>query len=187
MNTTRLRLLACLPQLVLLGIELRTSYDTWPRQVALSLTNVAGLVAVLTFDRWLRRRGSRLSWVTVILTFGSIWLDALGNFQHLYAGYWWWDRITHTVGGMAISGGFIDFFQSWRRTGQLTVTWGFATLTGFLVGQLLGSLYEISEWLGDAWFGTNRVVYRYDTPHDLFFNILGGLLVVLLARLTRSR
>lgn len=187
MTLNRFRPLIYLPQAILLAIELGTSYDTWPRQIALALTNVAGVIAVVYFDRWLRRRGSRLSWVTILLTFGSIWLDALGNFQHLYGGFWWWDRITHTLGGMAISGGFIDFFQSWRRTGQLNVTWAQAAVGGFLVGQLLGSLYEISEWLGDAWFGTDRVVYRYDTPHDLFFNLLGGVLVLLLARLTRSR
>lgn len=174
-------------QLGLLKIELLTSYDTWPRQIALALTNVLAVAGVLGFTSWLRRRGSTLSWVTVLLVFGAVWLDALGNFQHLYAQFWWWDRITHTLGGMAISGGFIDLYQALRRTGKLNIGWGQAAWLGFLAGQFLGSLYEMSEWLGDSWFGTHRVVYTYDTPHDLFFNAVGGGVVVLLMWLAKPR
>lgn len=166
-------------------VELFTHYDSFPRQVALSLTNLVTILLVFWFNRWLQRRGAGLSWLALILAFGAVWLDALGNFQHLYAQFWWWDRVTHTLGGMAVSAGFIDFYQSWRKTGKLNVTWGQATWLGFLVGQFVASMYEVSEWLGDMWFGTHRVIYTYDTPHDLFFNLVGGALVVLLFRLTR--
>lgn len=185
MKTTR-PLLIILIQLGLLSIELLTRYDTWPRQIALSVTNVVAVVGVLFFDRWLARRGGRLSWLTVVLAFGAVWLDALGNFQHLYAGFWWWDRVTHVVGGMAVSAGFIDLYQTWRRGGGFNVSWGQATWLGFLAGQFVASMYEVSEWLGDMWFGTNRVVFRYDTPHDLFFNAAGGGLVVFLAWISRK-
>lgn len=179
--------IAVLAQLALLLIEWLTRYDTLPRQIALSITNLAAVAAVLGFSRWLRKRGAKLSGLTVLLAFGAVWLDALGNFQHLYAGFWWWDRVTHAFGGMAVSAGLIDVYQSWRRTGRLNVGWGQAAWLGFLSGQFLGAMYEVSEWLGDMWFSTNRVVYRYDTPHDLFFNALGGGLVVVVMWLVVRR
>lgn len=164
-------------QTLLLGIEMFLQYDDPGRQVALALTNVASGLAVVLFDVWLRRRGNRLSWLTFVLVVGAVWLDALGNFQHLYGGFWWWDRLTHTVGGMALSAGFIDLFQAMRQTGRLQASWSVAAWLGMFVGQLLGSIYEISEWLGDMWFKTERVRGPFDTPHDLFQNLVGGLLV----------
>ncbi|MEK7636966.1 MAG: hypothetical protein AAB402_01060 [Patescibacteria group bacterium] len=174
-------------QSALLVIELFTSYDTFGRQNALALTNVVSVITLLFFDRWLRRRGSRLARLTFVLAAGAVWLDALGNFQHLYAGFWWWDRLTHAVGGMALSAVFIDFFLSYRATGKLQAGWGWAAWMGVLVGQLVGSLYEISEWLGDFWFDTHRVQGPYDTPHDLFQNLVGGLVVLVLMRMFRRR
>ncbi len=174
-------------QLTLLAIELFTHYDTSVRQYALAVTNIATAVALLLFDRWLRRRGSRLALLTFILVAGAVWLDALGNFQHLYAGFWWWDRLTHTVGGMALSAGFINFFLSYRAAGKLQAGWAWTAWMGVLVGQLVGSLYEISEWLGDFWFDTHRVQGPYDTPRDLFQNLVGGLIVLMLWRVFRRR
>lgn len=180
MKLSRSLWIIVLAQLVLLGVELLTHYDTTVRQFALAITNVVATGAIVLVDRWLRRQGGQLSWVTMALVAGAVWLDALGNFQHLYAGFWWWDRLTHTVGGMALSAGFIDLFQAQRGTGHLQAGWLWAAWMGVLVGQLLGSLYEISEWLGDLWFKTERVRGPYDTPHDLFQNLIGGVLVLVL-------
>lgn len=174
-------------QTILIGIELFTRYDTAVRQGALIVTALVTGVAVMVFDRWLVKRGMRLSWITFLLVAGSVWLDALGNFQHLYGGFWWWDRLTHTVGGMALSAAFIDLFLAFRRNGRLPVGWSWAAWMGVLVGQLLGSIYEISEWLGDYWFHTQRVTGVYDAPHDLFQNLVGGLVVLGLMWLFRRR
>lgn len=174
-------------QILLLGIELLTRYDTFQRQVALAVTNVATFVGCLLLDRWLRRRGAGLSAPTWFVVAGAVWLDALGNFQHLYGGFWWWDRLTHTVGGMALSALFIDLFLALRRSGKLAAGWAFAAWQGVLVGQLLGSVYEVSEWLGDMWFKTERVRGPYDTPHDLFQNLIGGLLMLAIMRLSRRK
>lgn len=165
-------------QLVLVLIEMTTHYDTTVRQGALAITAISTTIIVLFFDRWLAKRGTAISWVTFLLLSAAVWLDALGNFQHLYGQFWWWDRLTHTVGGMALSAGFIDLFQAFRRSGKLQASWIWAAWMGVLVGQLLGTVYEISEWLGDLWFKTERVRGQYDTSHDLFQNLLGGLLVL---------
>jgi uncharacterized membrane protein YjdF len=144
-------------------------------------------LGILLFDRWLGRRGGQLSFISMAIIIFAIWLDALGNFQHLYASYWWWDRVTHTVGGMAVSALFVDLFVIQQGRGKWTTSRMAAVWFGFLLGQCIAAIYEVSEWLGDLWFGTHRVVYTYDTPHDLFFNLLGGLLVVGLFMMQKKR
>lgn len=171
----------------LLVIELATNYDTPVRQYALSLTNIASVIGVLWFDRWLGRRGGQLSVATMLIVAGAVWLDALGNFQHLYAGFWWWDRLTHTVGGMAVSALFINLFMTQQQRGRWTTDRWPAIWYGFLLGQFVAAFYEITEWLGDMWFDTHRVVYTYDTPHDLFFNLLGGVGVIMILARQKKR
>lgn len=177
-------------QSVLLGIEALTSYDAAGRQIALSMTNLVAVVLVLVFNRWLQRRGQGFSTLTILLIFGSVWLDAIGNFQHFYGRFWWWDHLTHGVGGMAITAGFLDLFLSWRRGRESAVSWRQAVWMGFVWGQFLGAAYEVSEYLGDFWFHTHRVGLHFDTSRDLTFNLAGGLLVIalfLLVRLVRSK
>lgn len=187
MNTRTRTIGFVIVQTALLGIELGTTYDDLGRQIALSLTNVVATLAVIGFDRRLRRQGSGLSMVTYLLVAGAVWLDALGNFQHLYGGFWWWDRLTHSVGGMALSAGFIDLCLSLRRAGRMTASPTVAIWLGFLFGQLLGSVYEISEWLGDLWFATERVRGPFDAPHDLFQNLIGGVLVLVIFLVRRPK
>lgn len=161
---------------LLFFIELLTDYDTLDRQLALALTNLAAVVGIIWFDRWLHRRGARLAGLTIVLVAAAVWFDALGNFQHWYGEFWWWDRVTHTIGGMAVTAFFIDVYAA-RLTTGLKISRSLAVWIGFLVGQLVAALYEVSEWLGDWWFHTERVRGLYDSPRDLFFNLVGGLVV----------
>ncbi len=187
MKTRKIILSLAIAQLVLFAIEIMTQYDTSVRQFALALTNIAVTGAIVLVERWLNKKSSQLSWITILFVAGAIWLDALGNFQHMYAGFWWWDRVTHTVGGMALSAGFIDYFGSLARRQAIVASTSVAIWLGFLSGQLLGAIYEISEWLGDYWFHTERVRGQYDTPHDLFQNLVGGLIVLFIFWLSRKR
>lgn len=173
-------------QLILLGIELGTHYDTLGRQNALALTNVVALVGMVWLDRWLQKRGSRLSLATVVFVAGSVWLDALGNFQQFYGAYWWYDRVTHGVGGMAVTALFIDLFLARRKMG-MTISWATAVWFGFLLGQFLGSTYEVSEWIGDELFQTARVRSAFDAPRDLLNNAIGGIAAVALFWLNRGK
>lgn len=174
-------------QALLIGIELLTRYDTTMRQSALAVTNIIATVGLLWLDRWLRRRGSQLSWLTIVMIAAAVWLDALGNFQHWYAQFWWYDRLTHAAGGMAVSGLFIDLLLARFRQGVGITSWWLAVWFGFLLGQFVASMYEVSEWLGDMWFATERVRGPFDAPRDLFFNLVGGLVVVGLFWLTRKK
>lgn len=174
-------------QLTLLGIELLTRYDTFPRQVALAITNVIGVGAIFWVNQWLLKRGRPFSIITLVFTLGGLWLDALGNFRHFYGGYWWWDHLTHGIGGIAITSAFIDLWSGWRRGRETVISWWQATWIGLAFGQFLGAVYEVSEYLGDFWFKTHRVGLHFDTSRDLTFNLAGGLLIVLVRWLSRKR
>lgn len=163
---------------VLAGIELLTSYDTTARQGALAVTNIAATAGLLWFDRVLRRRGARLSTLTILVVLAAVWIDALGNFQHLYARYWWYDRLTHAVGGWAVSALWIDFLLAGQSAGRISASPKVALWLGFLLGQFVASMYEVSEWVGDELFDTARVRSAFDAPRDLLNNLVGGLLAV---------
>jgi len=165
-------------------VELFTNYDTGARQRALALTNVGVTLVIIWLHAWLNRRGRRLSMIVIATVLAAIWLDALGNFQHFYASYWWWDRLTHGIGGLAASALFIDLYLNWRSTAAPEL-WRMYLWLGFLVGQFVSAMYEVSEWLGDILFNTHRVQGPFDSPRDLFFNLLGGLIAATLFVIAR--
>lgn len=171
-----------IPQIVLLGIEALTSYDTAVRQGALIITNVAATAGLWWLNRRLQQRGTQISIVTILVVLGAVWIDALGNFQHLYAQYWWYDRLTHAVGGLAVSALFMDLALARRLITKSSVSTTLVLWFGFLLGQFVAAMYEVSEWLGDWWFATERVRGPYDSPRDLFFNALGGLVILLILK-----
>lgn len=53
----------------------------------------------------------------------------------------------------------------------------------FSLGAMIGSVWELAEWAGDSWLGTNLQLSNADTVGDLLFDTVGslvgaGLLVV---------
>lgn len=177
-----------LTQAGLLAYELIAKYDTHGRQIALAITNVVAVTLFVVLQHILRKRyGIVIHWVVLLVVSASVWLDAMGNFMHYYASYWWWDRLTHAVGGLAVTTGFYVVMIALWRAGRMTVSWRVVNIYAFCVGQTLGALYEVSEWLGDMWFDTNRVGGPFDSPRDLFFNMAGGALVLLIGAWWRVR
>lgn len=174
-------------QLALLVIEVIPGYDAFGRQAALAITNLSAMVGVLVLHFFLQRRAMKLSVLTIVLVGAAVWLDALGNFQHYYAAFWWYDRLTHAVGGLAVTGLFIDLALNYQSIGRWFRGWWPAVWFGFLLGQFAAAMYEVSEWLGDWWFGTERVRGLFDAPRDLLFNLIGGLVVVGLLVVQKKR
>ncbi|MBI4093252.1 MAG: hypothetical protein HY420_04990 [Candidatus Kerfeldbacteria bacterium] len=175
-------------QVILLAIELVTKYDTNGRQLALALTNVVTVGLYLAVGRIAHRRyGITLHWVVLVIIAASVWLDALGNFQHWYAQYWWWDRLTHAIGGLAVTVGFYMVTVALWYARRLAMSWRVLNLYTFCLAQTLGALYEVSEWIGDELFDTHRVQGLFDAQRDIFFNMLGGILVLLVGSWWRMR
>ncbi|MBI4089826.1 MAG: hypothetical protein HY421_00320, partial [Candidatus Kerfeldbacteria bacterium] len=175
-------------QFGLLWYELLAQYDTRGRQNALAVTNLVVVLIYYLVQRYVRLRyGIILPWIVLVVLSASVWLDAIGNFQHFYARFWWWDRLTHAVGGLAATVGVYAVAVAVWRAGRLNVSWRVLNLYAFCLAQTLGALYEVSEWIGDELFSTHRVQGVFDGPRDLFFNMLGGLVVLLIGAWWRIR
>lgn len=164
----------------LLVFELFAPYDSLSRRIALMITNLVPLLAVILIERWHQRHGWPPFPVAALwCTFGAVWLDALGNFFGWYGRWWWWDHLTHGVGtsAIAILAGSLLLVRPgivWSRRWLLVVA--------LMISQTIAAWYEVSEYLGDLAFGTQRVGPGLDTARDLWFNLLGGLLGILLLR-----
>jgi hypothetical protein len=177
-----------LVQAGLLVYELIAQYDSRGRQNALAITNLATVAIFVVVQRYVRRRyGITVHWIALVVLSASVWLDAIGNFQHFYARYWWWDRLTHAVGGLAATVGVYVVAVALWQAGRLAVSWRVLNLYAFCLAQTLGALYEVSEWIGDELFLTRRVQGLFDAPRDLFFNMLGGAAVLLIGTWWRMR
>lgn len=181
--------LAILSLLVLLLVEWIAKYDTFQRQMALSITNIFTILVIYIVYRKLKNKYQIIlpGYIAWAAAFG-VWLDAAGNFAHFYIKYSRYDDFTHFIGSMSIA---IPLFYVFYQLSQK----GYIKLGRFNIGMysvsltmLLVSVYEISEWIGDILFNTYRVTGRFDTASDLFYNLLGALLPVWLGIwLTRKK
>lgn len=184
---TMVVLLLC-AQVLLFGYELTAHYDTNGRQLALALTNAGAIGLYLVVQQVLRKRyGIVVHWTVLLIVAVAVWLDAIGNFAQYYAGFWWWDRLTHATGGLAVTAGFYAVTVALWKAGRMKVSWVVVNLYAFAISQTLGALYEVTEWIGDELFATHRVQGPFDSPRDMFFNMAGGLLVLAIGVVWRIR
>lgn len=85
--------------------------------------------------------------------------------------YWttsWADMITHTMGGMVVSG-LIIFILSFNKS------YKFNAKTTIISTLFVGILWEIFELYNGLTFLTDKG-YTMDTLGDLFFDMVGGYL-----------
>ncbi|MDD5567168.1 MAG: hypothetical protein PHH01_03140 [Patescibacteria group bacterium] len=176
---------------VLLVIELATKYDTWPRQVALSITNLVGGGIYLVIFFSLRRRGIALPWIIAWLVAAGIWIDGLANFQHLFGRILWWDKLAHFVGSMAPTAMFWAVLSEFHKKSLLRLPSWLTNIVSISLTMLIVVIYEISEYIGDQFFPTHRITDLYDTADDLMYNLLGAIIVVifciLIARIKKNK
>lgn len=167
---------------ILLFLEIWLRYDSWDRQIALAVTNVLTLVIYLLVQRYFRRKFNiELPWFVIWALAVSVWLDAAGNFAHFYANLAWWDDFTHVIGTMAVT---IAIFVSLYYLNKFQkIKLGRFALSFFSVAisMFLASFYEVTEYWGDLMFATNRIGDKFDTVSDLQWNLLGAVIVVLVA------
>ena len=167
--------------LVLLILELALRYDTWVRQIALSITNISTIIALVILSRYLRNRSAMLPWTVIWFSALGVWFDGMGNFVQYYATVPWWDKLAHAVGSGALAAGIfvlVELFQ-WRGT----ILLGKKLRVVFIVSitTTLSAIYEISEYIGDSVYPTNRVTSLFDTADDLLWDFVAALVVVLCA------
>lgn len=166
---------------VLLALELVLRYDTWVRQIALSLTNLSTLAALWGLSRYMRARSATLPWPVIWFSALGVWFDGMGNFLHYYVGIGWWDKLAHAVGAGALAAGLFVLLAMLQEKGTILLGKKMRLLFVVSLTMLLAALYEISEYLGDLLFATNRMTTLYDTADDLVWNLAAALVVIVVA------
>lgn len=115
-------------------------------------------------------------WLAAIF---AVYFDALGDIFHFYSRFGWYDKIAHLIGSASATMIVFLIFQILSNTKYKMNTKLVYFLTPVTV-VILGIAYEIEEYLEDYFSLTNRFGGMPDTVDDVFFNILGILLIFLI-------
>ena len=174
--------LAIFSLLILFFIEALSHYDTTIRQMALALTDISGVIIILVVYFILKKKISiEIPWYVAWLAALGIWFDATGNFVHFYARFFWWDKLAHAVGSGAIALALFFIFYHLNKQGRIKLGGFNLCLYTISLTTFLSVLYEISEYIGDTIYPTNRVTGLFDTSDDLLWNISATILFVIFA------
>lgn len=127
-----------------------------------------------------QRVGRVLPGFILITTVLMVLVDALGDVLRFYSRFWWYDQLTHALGGIVAAG--VLFFIVW-----LYLTWKKTELGNKFIGLVavsgtacFAALYEIEEYLETLILHNNRLGDRFDTPNDILWTVVGGIVGVLI-------
>lgn len=163
----------------LLPLELFLSYDTVTRRLALMVTCLAVLAALVIFSRTRSSKNSQTLSTTIFWLAGiGVWCDAVGNFLHYYDRFTWWDQLAHGVGTSALALGILLILGFAERANTLRLGPFLRSVFAIALAVTCSALYEVSEYLGDQLFATYRITDLYDTADDLLWNFLASVVVV---------
>ena len=135
----------------------------------------AGLVALalaLTVvpqaaSRWLGVDfGRRLSGLFVVFIMAAQWL---GTALRAYDYLWWWDLALHAFSGVLVASLSVPVLRAIDRDGVLwrERMYGVITMVMFLGACTSAVLWEVWEFLGDTFVGTNAQHGEADTMTDM--------------------
>jgi hypothetical protein len=144
---------------------------------------MAQIVATIGAVLWLTHRFGPeygLHPVTHVIVIVVTYLDTLGTAADFYARYDVYDKITHTGGGAILAAATFDLVTSLRRRGAIGWRRSRMIAVAILLSVLLGALWELYEFAGDAIFHTGRQSGRIDTLYDLISDSTGAVLATLL-------
>lgn len=154
---------------------------TW---LGLLLTSViVWLMLELLMGR-VRRFAPRFQFgIGMILAFGAVLADALGDMLHLYTHYVWYDQFLHFAG--ALAAGVLVFATIYAlanspKYSKLNASFGWVAFIAFCATVFLGVVYELEEYLEDVLTNSNRFGDAHDTGNDLLLDVSGALLAILL-------
>jgi len=173
---------------ILIFLELGIDYDILDRRIALATTAIfSGGGFLIVYYLLKKKYQIILPWFVALAVVLGVWIDAIGNFAYFYSKYGWWDDFTHFIGSLALALILFYIFYQLNKKGIIKLGRFNLNLLVVSVTMLLVALYEISEFIGDLLFNTQRIGARYDTASDLTYNLLGALLVVFIGDLIVRR
>ncbi|EMA53151.1 hypothetical protein [Halococcus thailandensis] len=161
-----------------------------------TVTNAGIALAVTFLPAVLERRYTLTMDVGIVLWITTaMFLHAVGtlplpvlDFASAYSSIWWYDHVTHALSSSLVAGVAYATTRAIDEHTEYIVmppAFTFVYLLLFIVA--FGVVWELLEFLiaeAAAAFGTAQVLTQYgleDTALDLFYDILGGVLVAVFA------
>jgi hypothetical protein len=181
--------------LVLLVLTAGTAFLLKMCYLSLAVNCLFGLVFLSAFYAYVRNRhGINIPPILLVLVFGALQVDALGNFFRMYGrqfGPMQYDEFSHMAVQVLITPIIIWLVRrGLERFGQ-NLSPGFATLFAISLMFSLASAYEVIELWDEVYFGGQRIWSKFDTANDLQWDltgiIVGTLLAVPLLRATETK
>jgi len=120
----------------------------------------------------------------ICFTFASLFL---GDYNHYYSKYFWWDTVLHASSGLAFAiVGFLALYLIANSSTLRVNPWTIAIFS-FCFSLAIGAVWEILEFTLDQMFGLNlqagslgQVNSLFDTMKDLIADACGALIASLL-------
>ena len=145
---------------------------------------------------------SGVAWASIELLFGkagnekklrialpiaamAVLLDMAGDVFRLYSRIMWYDKALHVIGGAAVA--YLVYLLVERALSALRPNMQVLFVVG--ITSLLGTAYEVEEWLEDAWVHGQmlRLGNGPDVADDMLMNIVGAGIVMAIVLLYEAR
>ena len=178
--------LARLAFLGLLVFELLNFFQVFHFKIHFSWLTLASLTLIgwLTWEiisHYLKKQGGySLINPIAFLCLSAIYVDALGNVYQWYTDIGWYDRLAHLIGGGAAGGIAFAILWALNSSGKIRLSTKAIGIFALSMAAALGALYEIEEYFEDRFLGSHRLGDGPDVADDLFLDIVGALVVILI-------
>lgn len=157
-------------------ISFRVDY-TWLGRFVSTLV-MFGMLRLI--DEGFRRKlGTRLQGKVWVLMTVLLWFDFLGDVFGLYSRWMWYDQVVHFLSGILLVTCLWIVLKTCATRLHWVIPNSVIAVLALGVNTIFAVLYEIEEYMEDAFFGTNRLGDAFDTANDLLLNLLAGALVIL--------
>jgi len=154
---------------------------TW---LGLAITSIIVWFLVETCSHLLRKYcGHPVAGWVLFLTAAGLYVDALGDIMRWYGNFGWYDQVAHSVGGAAAGGILFFIIYSFNRAGKIKLTHFSQAAFALCASSFFGTLYELEEYFEDYFTGSKRLGDGSDTANDMFLNLTGALIIILITTL----
>ncbi|MFH0951035.1 MAG: hypothetical protein V1765_00995 [bacterium] len=155
--------------------------------LGLMVTSLGVFIIVEAVYYGCRKRGCPLPIFPYYLAITALYFDSLGDIAHFYANYTWYDQVAHALGGAVVMSGVLSIFLQLKKKYLLPLM--MVLMIGLAYTSLMGSLYEIEEYLEDKYYHHRqlRLGDGPDTVNDILCNLSGGLAVGIIYYLKQKK
>ncbi|MEG0014771.1 MAG: hypothetical protein RR744_05790 [Cellulosilyticaceae bacterium] len=143
------------------------------------------MALVASFFPWIMRKILRIKTPLSFDLFGILFIllsQWAGTYLRAYDIFPWWDVFLHGISGILIGLFGIILIACFDKKGKLyeEKSYGLISLIIFLTSCSSATLWEISEYLGDLYLGTNAQLGSLpDTMEDMLICVVVGIVFAL--------